>query len=133
MTPTITKTPLAEKLGLEEHFNVLVYNVPGNYGDELGDLPAYLNWMESNASESTDFIHLFCINEEELRRNLKKYKPALRKNGILWVSWPKENTGIPATLNKETIKKQLSNAGLKCVRTESIDENWQGMKFKYPA
>jgi hypothetical protein len=132
MSPEQTKTPLAKKLGLEEGFDVLLYNVPGNYGDLLGDLPMQLNFLESVAKESADFIHLFCNTEKELQQNLKKYVPALRKTGLLWLSWPRESSNISSDLDRNSIRDYiLANTDLVDTKVAAIDEDWNGLKFVY--
>lgn len=132
MADKIKYTPLAKKLGLREDLSVLVYNVPESYGDKLGDVAAGLNWLDSISKERADFIHLFCTSEKELTENLKRYIPALKRSGMLWISWPKEDTNISSELDRSRVTQIIHPLELVRVHGEILDDAWHALKFRYP-
>lgn len=131
MADKITYTPLAKKLGLKEDLSVLVYNVPQSYGVKLGDIAVRLNWLDSISKESADSIHLFCTTEKELKDNIKRYVPALKKSGMLWISWPTEDANVSTELDKSLITQSMRPSELVSVHGEILDESWHALKFRY--
>lgn len=124
-------TPLAKKLGIKENFKILLYNQPKHYFKLFSDLPGSIEIMDNILPESTDFIHLFCTSIEELESSTSKYKIALKKNGSLWISWPKGSSKIDTDLKRDIIREYLIGNGLVDVKVAAIDEDWSGLKFVY--
>ncbi len=58
-------------------------------------------------------------------------KPALKKSGILWVSWPKGASKIQTDLKREPIREHLLKTGLVDIKVCAVDEDWSGLKFMY--
>ncbi|MBQ4819252.1 DUF3052 family protein [Aquimarina sp. MMG016] len=124
-------TPLAKKLGIKEGYTVLYYNKPDHYFDLFSDFPDKTIEVKEFKTESTDFIHLFCTTMDELQETVTKYKSALHKNGLLWVSWPKGSSKIPTDLKREPIREYLLDIGLVDVKVCAVDADWSGLKFVY--
>ena len=125
-------TPLARKLGIKEGFSVLLYQPPEHYWDLFLDLPENLELLEEIPSEGiVDFIHLFCTSWEELTSLSRNYMNALKKDGLLWVSWPKGKSSIPTDLKRDPIREHLLDIGLVDVKVAAVDEDWSGLKFVY--
>ena len=87
--------------------------------------------LKKAINEEADFIHLFCKNFSELIKVANKYKPALSKNGLMWISWPKGSSNIVTDLKSDPIREYILSIGLVDVKVASIDENWSGLKFVY--
>lgn len=124
-------TPLAKKLGLKKDFKVLMYNMPDNYFNLFKDLPSSFEVLGELNPQSADFIHLFCIWSNELKDIILDYKRALKKDGLLWVSWPKGSSKIQTDLNRDLIREFVLSIGLVDVKVAAIDEDWSGLKFVY--
>lgn len=124
-------TTLAKKLGIKEDFKILLYNQPKHYFDLFTDLPNGLEIQDDLKDESTDFIHLFCTSYKEIKNIITEYKSALKKNGMIWISWPKGSSKIKTDLNRDIIREYLIEIGLVDVKVAAIDENWSGLKFVY--
>ena len=126
-----SETPLAKKLGIKENFKILLYNKPEHYFDLFCDLPSGIEVLSKIKPESTDFIHLFCTNFEELYGIVSDYKEAMTKNGLMWISWPKGSSDIETDLKRDTIREFLLENGLVDVKVAAIDGDWSGLKFVY--
>ncbi len=124
-------TPLAKKLGIKEGYSIHLVNEPAHYFDLFIDFPEVDNDDVDLASESKDFIHIFVQYQEELEDFVKKAKPLLKKNGILWVSWPKGKSKVPTDLKREPIREYLLDAGLVDIKVCAVDDDWSGLKFMY--
>ena len=122
-------TPLARKLGIKKGFKLQLFNAPKHYFDLFSDLPEEIEVIES--APETDFIHLFCTTFEELQSIVPKFKEDLKKDGLMWVSWPKGKSTIPTDLKRDMIRTYLLDIGLVDVKVAAIDEDWSGLKFVY--
>lgn len=124
-------TPLARKLGIKSGFRVLLYNQPDHYFDLFADLPDDLEFLEEIGEGDADFIHVFCTSQAEMEEVAIRYKKALKKNGLLWLSWPKGKSKIETDLKREPVREHLLAIGLVDVKVAAIDEDWSGLKFVY--
>lgn len=125
-------TPLARKLGIKEGFAVLFVNVPEYYLELFTDFPSEVNELKNPDQETADFIHLFCKSHTCLETETQRLKPFLKRNGMLWVSWPKGTSKIETNLNREIIRAYiLTQVGLVDIKVAAIDTDWSGLKFVY--
>ena len=131
MTSGYSGTPLAKKLGLKENHKVLLYNVPEHYFDLFSDLPQNLYIVEDERFKGVDFIHLFFTSIDDLETNVKKHIAYLKKDGLLWISWPKGQSKIQTDLKRDLIREHILDLGLVDIKVAAIDEDWSGLKFVY--
>lgn len=131
MSEGYSKTPLARKLGLKEGFKIILYNPPDHYWELFSDVPEYIEVVEEIPEEGLDFIHLFCTSLDELSGIAEKYKSGLKKNGLMWVSWPKGSSSITTDLKREPVREHLLGIGLVDIKVAAIDKDWSGLKFVY--
>jgi len=124
-------TLLAKKLGIKAGHCYLLYNEPKHYFELFDDFPPDAVRLNSFQNETADFIHLFCITEQELIESVSLLKPALKQNGMMWVSWPKASSTIKSNLKREPIREYLLSTGLVDIKVAAIDEDWSGLKFVY--
>ena len=124
-------TSLDKKLGIKSNSVILILNQPKNYIDFFSDFPSNVIINEKCESEQVEFIHIFVKTIKELEHNYALAKSNLKKNGILWISWPKKTSNIKTELDKFVIMKYGLNNGLVDTKVSSIDENWSGHKFVY--
>jgi hypothetical protein len=54
---------------------------------------------------------------------------ALTDEGTLWVSWPKQASGVKTDLNENIIREVGLKEGLVDVKVIALDEVWSGLKF----
>ena len=123
-------TPLAKKLGLKSGFKCWFFNAPERYFELFDDLPADLN-QTTDLQNDMDFAHLFFTQKQELENSMQGLAMKLKKDGLIWISWPKGTSKIPTDINREVVREVGLNAGLVDVKVAAIDENWSGLKFVY--
>jgi len=123
-------TPLAKKLGIKEGFRVYFVNLPRHYFQLFKDVPE-IEVMEGPESGAADFIHVFCTELGDLEVQLGRLKPCLKKNGALWISWPKGSSMIPNNLDGNLVRRHGLLEGLVDVKVCAIDADWSGLKFMY--
>ncbi|WP_242203887.1 DUF3052 domain-containing protein [Aestuariivivens insulae] len=125
-------TPLAKKLGIKSGFKIVLVNRPKHYKELFADFPEDIIEVLEPKKEQIDFIHVFCVTLNDLKTQMVKLKPLLKKDGLIWVSWPKGASKIETELSRDIIRDyMLSEIKLVDVKVAAIDADWSGLKFVY--
>lgn len=131
MSSGYSGTPLAKKLGLKKGVHAIFYQCPEHYFDLFLDFPEEIQLLEERKAESADFIHVFFYSEKEFKEYIHAYIAALKKDGTLWVSWPKKSSRIKTDLVRDSIREHILTLGLVDVKVAAVDKDWSGLKFMY--
>lgn len=108
-----------------------VYSPPLHYFGLFPDWPEDVIKVDDPKPESLDIIHVFATNRESLEALVPLAKPNLKKNGSLWVSWPKGTSGLPTDINREVVREFVLRIGLVDIKVAAVDDKWSGLKFMY--
>lgn len=130
MTAGYSGTPLIKKLGIKENFKIRVINAPANYFSLLESLPENVTVLKRKTLE-TEFIHFFITSLSELKAQLPYLKTEIKKNGMIWISWPKKASKIQTDVNEDKIRGFALKEGLVDVKVCAVDETWSGLKLVY--
>jgi hypothetical protein len=123
-----SKKSLVAKLGIKEGQRIRIINAPSKYDLALGRLPK--NVVEASGNDSElDFVQLFTSSEEELRREFPKLMRTLKREGIIFVSYPRTSSKIDSDLSGLTVREVGTGHGMSEVKISSLDEDWAGIKF----
>jgi len=122
-------TPLAKKLGIKEGDNILLINQPSYYQTLFEQWPD-VNIMDDKVSD-LDFIHLFVTDEHDYIEAIGALKKQLKKDGMLWVSWPKKAAKVDTNLDGNKVREIGLMADLVDIKVCAVDETWSGLKFVY--
>lgn len=124
---------LAKKLRLAPEHHVAVINAPAGYLDQLAPAPADL-YTALKPSTLYDAVQLFVNNAEELRSLGPSAIKAVRRDGLLWVAYPKGGaTDLPATpwwTKRDVLGEITGETGFKPVAFVNIDDDWTALRFK---
>jgi len=107
----------------------LILNAPPGYVEGMGDLPQGLE-LAQIAEGQFDFVHLFVKNQAELAEIGPAALMALRYDGLLWISYPKQSSKVTTDLTRDVGWEILSQAGLRPVTQVSVDEVWSALRFR---
>lgn len=129
-TSGYSKTPLSKKLGIKEKFHCYFYNRPDYYFELFETFPLIKEFKRPSAG-SLDFIHAFVQSQKDLETIGPKLKHYLKKDGMIWFSWPKGASGVETNLNGNIVRSYGLGIGLVDVKVAAIDETWSGLKFVY--
>ena len=126
-----SSTPLIKKLGLKPIHKIILINQPENYDQLIAMDLKELSISSLGDKMNADFIHFFTMEMAELEVLLPKLKRQLKKDGMLWVSWPKATSSLPKDLNGNDVRMIGLENGLVDVKVCAIDEDWSAIKFMY--
>ena len=65
----------------------------------------------------------------DLETEFSSLAKLLTPAGMLWVSWPKKNSGVATDLNENVVRETGLAAGLVDVKVCAVTEVWSGLKF----
>ena len=120
--------PLIQKLGIKDGSTIAILNAPRGYDGTLGNLPREVK-RKTAAVGPLDFIHFFTAEKRELERRFRALERALAPAGLLWISWPKQASGVATDLTEDVIRAIGLAHGLVDVKVAAVDEVWSGLKF----
>lgn len=121
-------TPLARKLGIKAGTRVLASDAPEDYRAWLSPLPEGVVF-EAALSASTDVVHLFVDRREDLAAALTSLRANIRRDGAIWVSWPKKASRVPTDITEDVIRDIALPLGLVDIKVCAVSEVWSGLKL----
>jgi len=122
-----SKRSLVAKLGIKAGTTLAILNPPRGYERTLGRLPQAVI-RRSLATGSLDFIQFFATGRRELERSFSHLKRALAPAGALWISWPKQASGVTTDVSEDVIRGIGLAHGLGDVKVCAVDDEWSGLK-----
>ncbi len=125
-----SEIPLQKKIGIKSGFAAVFYE-PQSYWDWVGSLPENIVIVKQPKPESLTFAHLFVKELKIFERDFIKIKKMLKRDGMLWVSWPKKASKVSTELDENKIRTFGLNNGLVDVKVCAVDEVWSGLKFVF--
>jgi hypothetical protein len=131
MSTAYYDTPLAKKLGIKEGYKMLLHHPPDDYFLLFNDLPQGLSLVENDFEKEIDFAHIFSANFDEMKEVFKATKKRIKKNGMIWVSYPKATSAIPTDIKRDAIRSFGLEIGLVDVKVCSVTEDWSAIKYMY--
>ena|SRR5271154_5006258 len=126
-----SETPLLRKLGIKPGYQLCILNPPEAYWDWLAPLPDDVKVIAKPGKDGVDFVHLFEQERKVFEKDFLAYKKSLRKNGMLWVSWPKKSSKVPTDIDENVVRGFGLKNGLVDVKICAVDEVWSGLKFVF--
>ncbi len=122
-----SKTPLVKKMGIREGMRGIFLHMPGEVQKLFKSAQLA---VAKELSGDFDYIHFFAKDTKSMTRDFRRVKKFLKKDGILWVSWPKSGK-LGTDLNKNIIRDTGLALGLVDVKVAAINDTWSGLKFVY--
>ena len=126
-------TPLARKLGIKEGHRVAAVGAPSGFPDLLSELPpgVELRIDPAEGDGPFDVVVLFAREAGELGEAFSAWKSRIRKDGGLWVGWPKKSSSLETDLDKSVVQRTGLDGGLVDNKVCAIDRDWSGLRFVY--
>jgi len=119
---------LPEKLGIKPHTRIALLAVPRGYRTTLGALPAGVV-VTSSVRGRLPFIQCFATARRTLERRFPALLRALSQDGALWISWPKQASGVATDLTEDVVRAVALAHRLVDVKVCAVEEVWSGLKL----
>lgn len=121
-------TPLPQKLGIKEGMIVVVIDAPEHYRKLLGQIPSGVNFATRPVG-NTKFIHLFAKERRRLHQELQSLRQKIPEDAAVWVSWPKQSSGVPTDITEDVIRAVALPLGFVDIKVCAVDDTWSGLKL----
>ncbi len=121
--------PLAKKLLIKPGHRVAALNAPANFLERLCPLPEGVDLIEQSES-GRDVVLVFVKDSSELDNLAPLALGAVKRNGALWVSYPKKSSKLKTDLSRDVAWRPLREAGFEVVSAIAIDEVWSALRFR---
>ncbi|MCV3208223.1 DUF3052 domain-containing protein [Mesorhizobium sp. YC-39] len=128
-------TPLPAKLGLRDGMTAAFIGLPA----ELGDLTDAVNfahvdrlsdWSKiSGAALKYDAVHAFTRQRAEIEDRLSDVEMAIKRDGMVWVSWPKKASKVETDVTEDVIRAEALKLDLVDVKVAAVNDIWSGLKL----
>lgn len=119
---------LVEKLGIKPRTRIAIVDPPRGFRATLGKLPDGVT-VASRVSGSYPFIHFFTRSRAVLEGRLPALLRALDTDGALWISWPKQSSGVATDITENVVRAVALPTGLVDVKVAAVDDVWSGLKL----
>ena len=121
-------TILANKLGIKPEMMVLVLWPPPGFMESVGYEAG--NYAIEIDTHRYEYIHSFISSRFMLESTLPTLIDHLVPDGVIWISWPSENSvARKSELTIRSVRELAAANGLLEVKTLKIDEQWKAVKF----
>jgi len=120
--------PLVAKLGIKLDMRIAIIHAPRGYARVLGTLPPRVT-RTATVAGPLDFVQFFTAEQRDLERRFASLARALAPAGMLWISWPKQASGVATDLTEDVIRAIGLAHGLVDVKVAAVDAVWSGLKF----
>lgn len=120
-------TPLAKKLGFADGVSVYAAGMPASVKAEInaGAKPKFA----AKPAKGQAAAHVFHTSAKQLEAALKKLRPMLAPDGMIWVSWPKKAAKVETDITEDAIRALALPMGYVDVKVCAVDETWSGLKL----
>ncbi|MFE0017197.1 DUF3052 family protein [Mesorhizobium sp. NPDC059054] len=127
-------TPLAAKLGLKDGMHAAFLALPEQLAGlseavRFATVEHFTAWADVDADASCDVVHAFTDRRNEVEGSLGQLQAAIKRDGMIWVSWPKKASKVPTDVTEDVIRAEALKLDLVDVKVAAIDEIWSGLKL----
>src|SRR5687768_3785293 len=121
-------TPLAKKLGIKPGCRLFVADAPRNYAELVAPLPEGVK-LTAKLRADTDVVHVFSTRRTKLAEALRSALGKMKREGAIWVSWPKKASRMETGITEDTIRQLALPMGLVDIKVCAVDETWSALKL----
>ena len=128
-------TPLPAKLGLKDGMVAAFIALPDDLSDltEAADFALVDRLGEWSAISGTslkyDAVHAFTRQRFEIEDRLGDVEAAIKRAGMVWVSWPKKASKVPTDVTESVVRAEALKRDLVDVKVAAVNEIWSGLKL----
>ncbi|MER8976443.1 MULTISPECIES: DUF3052 domain-containing protein [unclassified Mesorhizobium] len=128
-------TPLPAKLGLKDGMTAAFIALPAELDDladavDFAGVDRLADWSAiSGIRQKYDAVHAFTMQRIEIEDRLGDVEAAIKRDGMVWVSWPKKASKVPTDVTEDVIRTEALKLDLVDVKVAAVNEIWSGLKL----
>ncbi|MBZ9797047.1 DUF3052 family protein [Mesorhizobium sp. ES1-4] len=128
-------TPLPAKLGLKDGMVAAFIALPGELeclteAANFASVDRLAEWSGiSGATLKYDAVHAFTRERGEIENSLGDVKAAIKRDGMVWVSWPKKASKVATDVTEGVVRAEALKLDLVDVKVAALNEVWSGLKL----
>jgi len=128
-----TKSSLWSKLRLTGQKEIVVLDAPKDFEAEFAEFEdVHIARRLPRGKECCDFVLVFATKMRELEAAWKQIIPALKTDALLWVAYPKKNSGIQSDLAGMSGGWSVyAGSPWQPVASISVNDTWTAIRFKF--
>jgi hypothetical protein len=125
---------LADKLGLKPGMAVAFVALPETLAGlaetvGLSEVQRLAAWAAVKGKERFDAVHAFSASRAEIAANLPRLQAAIKRDGMIWVSWPKKAAKVATDVTEDVVRAEALKLDLVDVKVAAVDAIWSGLKL----
>jgi hypothetical protein len=128
MTAGYSSTPLAKKLGLKPGMRTWSLGMPDSVRAAIERDAPPVDRLDS-PEPPVDLAHVFVTSCAALDCELRMLLPLIARDGMIWVSWPKQASKKPTDITEDVVRALALPLGLVDVKVCAVDETWSALKL----
>jgi hypothetical protein len=113
---------VAAFIALPPELEALVGNVA------FAEVERFSSWKPKGRARF-DLIHAFTVSHAEIAAGLPLLQAALKRDGMIWVSWPKKAAKVPTDVTEDVVRAEALKLDLVDVKVAAVDAVWSGLKL----
>lgn len=129
-------TPLPAKLGLKDGMTAAFIALPAELDDlaeavDFARVDRLADWSAiSVVRQKYDAVRALTRQRVEIEDRLGDVvEAAIKRDGMVWVSWPKKASKKPTDVTEDVIRAQALKLDLVDVKVAAVNEIWSGLKL----
>ncbi|UCI20356.1 DUF3052 domain-containing protein [Mesorhizobium sp. B2-1-8] len=128
-------TPLPAKLGLKDGMIAAFTALPRELESlteavDFAEVDRLAEWSGiSGATLKYDAVHAFTRQRAEIEDRLGALETAIKRDGMVWVSWPKKASKVPTDVTEGIVRAEALKLDLVDVKVAAVNEIWSGLKL----
>ena len=126
---------LPAKLGLKDGMAVAFAALPVDLDDlttsaDFASIDCFPDWSGfTGKRQAYDAAHAFTRRRAEIEDRLGTAQGAIKRDGMIWVSWPKKASKVPTDVTEDVIRVEALKLDLVDVKVAAVSEVWSGLKL----
>ena len=127
--------PLPAKLGLKDGMTAAFIALPDDLSDltdavDFAQVDRLADWSDiSGTTLKYDAVHAFTRQRAEIEDRLGDVEAAIKRDGMVWVSWPKKASKVPTDVTEGVVRAEALKCDLVDVKVAAVNEIWSGLKL----
>lgn len=126
--------PLVEKLGFAPGMHIAFIALPQplaalRTAADFAERVDADDWSAPLGHSRFDAIHAFTARHAEIAAHLPALQDAIRRDGMIWVSWPKKASKVSTDVTDAVVRDAALALDLVDVKVAAVDATWSALKL----